>query len=242
MNIVLSADSTSYAPSHHAHGTNEARADNAIKPAIEPVQSSSQAAQSKQQNTGQQTSKDKVSLSAEGKQALKQASQNDLSEEEQDKVEALKNRDTQVRVHEQAHAAVGGQYAGSPSYEYESGPDGQRYAVGGEVPIDVGTENTPEETIQKMQVVRAAALAPAQPSSQDLKVAAQASQQEQQARVELGEQKLQEDKAADTEEPSHASNAKETASPSINKHQAKLAQEYNDLNAQRALASFSTTA
>ena len=242
MNIVLSVDSTSYAPSQHANGTSEARADNAIKPVIEPAQSSSQATQSKQQNTEQQPSKDKVSLSAEGKQALKQTSQSDLSDEEQDKVEALKNRDTEVRVHEQAHAAVGGQYAGSPSYEYETGPDGQRYAVGGEVPIDVGTENTPEETIQKMQVVRAAALAPAQPSSQDLKVAAQASQQEQQARVELGEQKLQEDKAADTEQPSQASHTKDTANPPTNMRQAKLAYEYNELNTKRALASFSTTA
>ena len=57
-------------------------------------------------------------------------SSNELSEDEQNKVAELKSRDQEVRTHEQAHAAAGGQYAGSPSYEYEQGPDGKRYAVG----------------------------------------------------------------------------------------------------------------
>ncbi|MEQ9335590.1 MAG: putative metalloprotease CJM1_0395 family protein, partial [Miltoncostaeaceae bacterium] len=30
------------------------------------------------------------------------------------------------------HAAAGGQYAGAPSFTYQTGPDGKRYAVGGE--------------------------------------------------------------------------------------------------------------
>jgi hypothetical protein len=50
----------------------------------------------------------------------------------------LARRDREVRAHEQAHAAVGGSYAGAPSYTYSRGPDGQRYAVGGEVSIDTG--------------------------------------------------------------------------------------------------------
>ena len=85
-------------------------------------------------------------------------------EQEQQQIKELKARDTEVRTHEQAHAAVGGQYAGSPSYEYQRGPDGTNYAVGGEVPIDVGIINgDPQATIDKMQTVRAAALAPAEP-------------------------------------------------------------------------------
>lgn len=113
---------------------------------------------------------------------------------EQKEIQTLKNRDTEVRVHEQAHAAVGGQYAGAPRYEYETGPDGKRYAVGGEVSIDVSVEKDPEDTIDKMQIVRAAALAPAEPSAQDFKVAAEATQKEQRARAELAKQSVHGDK------------------------------------------------
>jgi len=100
-------------------------------------------------------------------------------------IQQLERRDAEVRAHEQAHAAVGGSYAGSPSYEYETGPNGKKYAVGGEVPIDVSVEDTPQETISKMQTVRAAALAPAEPSSQDRKVAAEATQKIAEARSDL---------------------------------------------------------
>ncbi|MFP3458098.1 putative metalloprotease CJM1_0395 family protein, partial [Psychrobacter sp. SIMBA_152] len=73
-------------------------------------------------------------------------------EQELQQIKELKARDTEVRTHEQAHAAVGGQYAGSPSDEYQRGPDGTNYAVGGEVPIDVGViTGDPQATIDKMQ-------------------------------------------------------------------------------------------
>lgn len=101
----------------------------------------------------------------------------------------LKSRDAEVRTHEQAHAAVGGQYAGSPSYEYERGSDGKSYAVGGEVPIDVSVvADDPQATIQKMTVVRRAALAPAEPSSADRAIAADAATKAAQARAELAQQ------------------------------------------------------
>ncbi|MEM9913358.1 MAG: putative metalloprotease CJM1_0395 family protein [Planctomycetota bacterium] len=116
-----------------------------------------------------------------------------LDESEQKQVEELQARDREVRQHEQAHKAAAGQYATSgPTYSYQEGPDGKRYAVGGSVGIDASPEATPEETIAKMQVVRRAALAPAEPSSQDRKVAAQASRTEQQARAELAEQRTDE--------------------------------------------------
>ena len=83
----------------------------------------------------------------------------------------LQSIDAKVKAHEMAHASVGGQYAGSPSYSYVKGPDGRLYAVAGEVPIDVSPEDTPEKTIRKMQQVIAAALAPADPSPQDIQVA-----------------------------------------------------------------------
>ncbi|TMP74111.1 putative metalloprotease CJM1_0395 family protein [Pseudoalteromonas sp. S1608] len=107
-------------------------------------------------------------------------------EQELQQIKELKARDTEVRTHEQAHAAVGGKYAGSPSYEYQRGPDGTNYAVGGEVPIDVGVINgDPQATIDKMQTVRAAALAPAEPSGADRAIAADATQKIAAAQAEL---------------------------------------------------------
>ncbi|NWO08320.1 MAG: hypothetical protein HLX50_22200 [Alteromonadaceae bacterium] len=98
----------------------------------------------------------------------------------------LKARDREVRAHEQAHQSVGGQYAGSMSFSYERGPDGAQYAVGGEVSIDVSpVQGDPQATIEKMRVVRAAAMAPAQPSGQDRAVAAQAMQTMLQAQAEM---------------------------------------------------------
>ncbi|MCR9176389.1 MAG: hypothetical protein NXI19_10370 [Alphaproteobacteria bacterium] len=112
-----------------------------------------------------------------------------LTEEEQQVVEELQARDAEVRRHEQAHAAVGGQYAGSPTYTYQQGPDGGRYAVGGEVSIDSAPiEGDPEATILKLQTVRRAALAPAEPSAQDRAVAAAATAGIARAQAELAAQ------------------------------------------------------
>lgn len=109
-----------------------------------------------------------------------------LSEEDQREVEALKARDREVRAHEQAHQAAGGVHAGAASYSYQRGPDGRSYAVGGEVPIDASeVRGDPEATIEKMQQVKKAALAPAEPSGQDRKVAALADAKIAQARAEM---------------------------------------------------------
>lgn len=98
----------------------------------------------------------------------------------------LSARDREVRAHEAAHAAVGGQYASAPSYTFERGPDGVSYAVGGEVSISTSAiPNDPEATIAKAQIIKAAANAPSEPSGQDRQVAAQAAQLEQQARADL---------------------------------------------------------
>jgi len=115
-----------------------------------------------------------------------QAQQEQQEQQDLDIIRQLSQRDTEVRAHEQAHSAVGGQYAGAAQYSYQRGPDGVNYAVGGEVPIDVGPINgDPRATLEKMQIVQRAALAPAEPSSQDRRVAALASQQANQARAEI---------------------------------------------------------
>ncbi len=111
-----------------------------------------------------------------------------LSEEARE-IAQLVARDREVRAHEAAHAAAGGRYAGSPSLTYRKGPDGRSYASGGEVPIDVSPiSGDPQASLQKAQIVRAAALAPAQPSSQDMRIAARASAMAANARAELAQQ------------------------------------------------------
>lgn len=124
------------------------------------------------------------------------------NEEELQQIEALEQRDREVRTHEAAHLASAGGYARGLSFNYQVGPDGKRYAVGGEVKIDMSPiPNNPEATIRKMQVVQRAALAPADPSPQDRAVAAAARSIEQQARrelLELQNQPLNGEQAIDT--------------------------------------------
>lgn len=107
-------------------------------------------------------------------------------------IEKLKMREKQVIAHEMAHKAVGGPYAGAVRYTYTRGPDGRYYITGGEVSIDVSPEADPEATIKKMQIVRAAALAPADPSPQDIAVAQRATALEMKARMELALKKYKE--------------------------------------------------
>jgi hypothetical protein len=112
-------------------------------------------------------------------------------------VTRLKQRDIEVRNHEAAHMAAAGSFGGGASYSYVTGPDGNRYAVGGEVPVRMVGGRTPEEAIRNAAQVRAAALAPAEPSSQDRAVAAEASAMEADARAELAAQRSAEAAAAD---------------------------------------------
>ncbi len=102
-----------------------------------------------------------------------------------EQITKLEARDREVRAHEAAHKSAAGSLAGgAATFEYERGPDGKLYAVGGEVQISTSKGRSPEETIQKARQVRAAALAPAQPSGQDMAVAARAASMEQQAAKE----------------------------------------------------------
>ena len=116
--------------------------------------------------------------------------ESDLNADEKQQVEQLKSRDREVRAHEAAHKAAAGSLArGGASFEFENGPDGRRYAVGGEVSIDTSkVSGDPQATINKARTIRAAANAPAQPSGQDRSVAAQATQMETEARQEVAEE------------------------------------------------------
>ncbi|MCH1931211.1 hypothetical protein L9G16_13570 [Shewanella sp. A25] len=132
-----------------------------------------------QQKAAQDQQKDQINKAKEQAAAQQQAQLN-----------ALKSRDAEVKAHEQAHATVGGQYAQSPSFKYENGSDGQRYATDGEVQIDVSAvAGDPLATITKMKQVYAAAMAPVDPSSADLRVAAEALSKINDAKAKLAEER-----------------------------------------------------
>lgn len=122
------------------------------------------------------------------------------SESEQRRIEQeikdLKQTQENVIKHEQTHKSVGGQYAGAINYSKTSGPDGKQYIVGGEVSIDTSKEDTPQKTITKMQIVRRAALAPADPSGADRAAASEASSKESAARKELSKEMQEKSKKA----------------------------------------------
>lgn len=146
---------------------------------------------------------DVVSLSSQGIQAAKRAqvetasrpteqktsSPSAKTNEDQQVIDKLQQTDRAVRAHEQAHiAAGGGLVRGNASFTYKTGPDGKQYAVGGEVSIDTSPGRTPVESIEKARTIRAAALAPADPSPQDRAVAAQAARIEAEAQQQIAAQ------------------------------------------------------
>ena len=97
-----------------------------------------------------------------------------LSESEKKTIQKLKERDREVRIHEQQHKTVAGQYAEGMSFSYQTGPDGSQYAIGGQVQLDTSPiPDDPEATIEKMKQIKRAALAPSKPSAKDRQVAAE---------------------------------------------------------------------
>ncbi|MEQ9488856.1 MAG: putative metalloprotease CJM1_0395 family protein [Alphaproteobacteria bacterium] len=118
---------------------------------------------------------------------------NGLTDAERQQVQSLRQTDAEIRRHEQAHAMVGGPYAGAPRYQYTKGPDGKQYAISGQVSIDASSiPGDPQATIQKLRIVRRAALAPSDPSGQDQQVAATAQRGIIEARRELAEETAEE--------------------------------------------------
>jgi hypothetical protein len=178
--------------------------------------------------------KDNAQDESAGKQDAKDRQQEQQEKQDAAEIEQLKARDQEVRVHEQAHASTGGQYAGAPQYEYTTGPDNKRYVTDGEVSIDVSEEKTPEETLKKMEQVRAAALAPAEPSSQDLKVAAEASQKATEARSEIAKG------AAEGTSTNSATSVSDSDQQDIDTNSTKGADVNTILDAQSTLANASS--
>lgn len=159
------------------------------------------------------------------------------SPEEEKLIQELRATDREVRAHEMAHqAAAGGLSKGGPTFEYQSGPDGQRYAVSGEVQIDTsGVSGDPEATLQKAQQIQRAALAPAQPSAQDRSVAVAAAAMAAEARAEIASQNTGDKQDTDN-------NPEESA---LQRVTSKINETYNaitDTDSQRAATLINLTA
>ncbi len=132
------------------------------------------------QNGETQNTETKGSGDAQSKQEAKQEIQ------DQAIIRELASIDRKVRAHEQAHASVGGALAGAPSYTYKTGPNGVRYAVAGEVPIQLSpVAGNPKATLSNAEQVRRAALAPADPSPTDRRIASSAQALASKARFEI---------------------------------------------------------
>lgn len=107
--------------------------------------------------------------------AAAEAEQQEIAQQEAALITELSALDREVRTHEQAHQAAGGALAGAAQYSYEVGPDGRRYAVAGEVSIQAPVSSgDAAQDLTDAQTILRAALAPSDPSTQDLQVAAAA--------------------------------------------------------------------
>lgn len=81
----------------------------------------------------------------------------------------LQNADVSVRNHEGLHfRTAGGLAAGLPVLDYMQGPDGQYYAVAGEVRVQTGATSDPEKASRDASTYARAAIAPGDASAQDM--------------------------------------------------------------------------
>jgi len=151
-----------------------------------------------------------TSQSTENTQSYGTQSEGALTPEQLREVAKLKSRDTEVIAHEQAHmSAARGINVSAPTYDYEVGPDGQKYAIGGEVQISFVETGDPQKDMASAETMKAAALAPAEPSSQDRSVAQNADKMIEKDRQEIAEQKT-EQTAEQKKETNGTSNKTET--------------------------------
>lgn len=145
------------------------------------------------------------------------AAPQNLTEEEKQEVQQLQQRDREVKAHEQAHMSAAAGLAGAPSYEYQTGPDGKRYAVGGEVNVRTSGSSNPEQALREAETVKRAATAPAEPSSADRAAAARASADINRLKSEAAEKRREATGAGDdSAQPAQGEPVPNQAAPAAN--------------------------
>ncbi len=164
-------------------GQNTGAATGSINAAIGDSEAS---AEGDQTSAGDRSSKDNGTEQQQQTSGARNSTDPQQQQQIQLQIRKLASRDREVRAHESAHAAVGGQFTGPPQFTFQKGPDGVLYAVAGEVSINTSeVSNDPEATLARLETVIRAALAPAEPSSQDVSVASGAAASAAQIRSEL---------------------------------------------------------
>lgn len=196
----VGAPQTSFNPYLQSASLNSARAGGVFAPSA-PGLDATQQAQGNGLGRGLLDQTGSARKVEGGSSATKTNSQDDLTPEEEAEVERLKKREEEVKAHEAAHAAAGGGVTGAISYSYTTGPDGKEYITDGEIQIDTSSGGSdPESVIAKMEAVIRSAYAPAEPSSKDRQVAAQAQQILAAAELQAKEQKAAEEEAERSED------------------------------------------
>ena len=156
-------------------------------------------------------------------QASNNSDKEELTQQEKQEVAELKATDAEVKAHENAHkSAAAGLRTSAPNYEYETGPDGKKYAVAGDVNINYPNSSDPEENLKNAQQLKAAALAPAEPSSQDRKVAMKAEREIAKARQEIQEEELKKEKEADGNNNSSNIENKNSEEPEVSNETSEI--------------------
>jgi len=88
-------------------------------------------------------------------------------------LDKLKQSDSEIRKHEQSHASLGN--TTSPiSYNYQAGPDGKLYAVGGSVRLETSIPDDPKQASYKLDRIAKARSGVVDPSGADAQITIQA--------------------------------------------------------------------
>lgn len=82
----------------------------------------------------------------------------------------FKNKDNEIRTHEQTHASLGTTTA-PINYNFQVGPDGKLYAMGGSVRFDTSIPSNPENAKVKLEELRDASSSVSSLSGADASIA-----------------------------------------------------------------------
>ena len=87
-------------------------------------------------------------------------------------LDKFKKTDADIKSHEQIHASIG-QTTSPISYNYQEGPDGKMYAIGGQVRLDTSIPSDPKAAAFKLDMIEKAAAGPMNSSGADSSIVSQ---------------------------------------------------------------------
>ncbi|MCP4269219.1 MAG: hypothetical protein GY777_27230 [Candidatus Brocadiaceae bacterium] len=129
------------------------------------------------------------------------------SPEEQKEIEKIRKNSRNVKRRELVYRAVVGNHVrGAASFQYETGPDGMKYAIAGHTAIDTRPIiNNPEASIRKAQAIKRTKI--------DQSVAVEVEKMEREARLALKEKQRKE--SVETTKADNTEDTIDTTSPPL---------------------------